>query len=80
MYEPKPGEVMLWPDTEVVGLYDANYDMAALIKRLEKSRVLGKGFAHKIEQLEDKDWEREWMLNFPSYAIWSTFMDLPKLA
>jgi ribosomal protein L11 methyltransferase len=64
MYEPKPGEVMLWPDTEVVGLYDANYDMAALIKRLEKSRVLGKGFAHKIEQLEDKDWEREWMLNF----------------
>ena len=64
MYEPKPGEVMLWPDTEVVGLYDANYDMAALIKRLEKSRVLGKGFTHKIEQLEDKDWEREWMLNF----------------
>ncbi|MEP7705944.1 50S ribosomal protein L11 methyltransferase [Paraglaciecola sp. 25GB23A] len=64
MYEPKPGEVMLWPDTEVVGLYDANYDMAALILRLEKSRVLGKGFAHKIEQLEDKDWEREWMLNF----------------
>lgn len=64
MYEPKPGEVMLWPDTEVVGLYDANYDMAALIKRLEKSRVLGKGFTHKIEQLEDKDWEREWMVNF----------------
>ncbi|KXI29782.1 50S ribosomal protein L11 methyltransferase [Paraglaciecola hydrolytica] len=64
MYEPKPGEVMLWPDTEVVGLYDANFDMAAVIKRLEKSRILGKGFAHKIDQLEDKDWEREWMVNF----------------
>ncbi|MEH6713082.1 MAG: 50S ribosomal protein L11 methyltransferase, partial [Paraglaciecola polaris] len=21
MYEPKPGEVMLWPETQVVGLY-----------------------------------------------------------
>ncbi len=26
--------------------------------------MLGAGFAHKIEQLEDKDWEREWMDNF----------------
>jgi ribosomal protein L11 methyltransferase len=64
MYEPKPGEVMLWPDTEVVGLYDANHDMPAVIKRLEKSKLLGKGFSHKIDQLEDKDWEREWMVNF----------------
>jgi ribosomal protein L11 methyltransferase len=64
MYEPKPGEVMLWPDTEVVGLYDANFDMTSLILRLEKSKILGKGFVHKIEQLEDKDWEREWMVNF----------------
>ena len=64
MYEPKPDEVMLWPDTQVVGLYDANFDMTGVIKRLEKSRLLGKNFSHKIDQLEDKDWEREWMVNF----------------
>ena len=29
-----------------------------------ETRLWGEGFAHKIEQLEDKDWEREWMDNF----------------
>lgn len=64
MYEPKPGEVMLWPDTQVVGLYDAEYDMQRVVRQLEKSKVLGPGFNHKLDQLEDKDWEREWMDNF----------------
>lgn len=64
MYEPKPGEVMLWPDTQIVGMYDAEYDMNRVIQQLEKSKVLGKNFSHKLDQLEDKDWEREWMDNF----------------
>ncbi|MEP4890871.1 MAG: 50S ribosomal protein L11 methyltransferase [Aliiglaciecola sp.] len=64
MYEPKPGEVMLWPDTQVVGLYDAEFDMQRVVSKLEKSKILGKGFTHKLDQLEDKDWEREWMDNF----------------
>ncbi len=64
MYEPKPGEVLLWPDTQVIGLYDAEFDMARVVSQLEKSKVLGKGFNHKLDQLEDKDWEREWMENF----------------
>ncbi|GEA09814.1 50S ribosomal protein L11 methyltransferase [Alteromonas sp. KUL49] len=64
MYEPKPGETMLWPDTQVVGLFEATVDMPAIVKRLEKSKILGPGFKHKLEPLEDKDWEREWMDNF----------------
>lgn len=64
MYEPKPGETMLWPDTQVVGLFDASHDMKGVISRLEKARILGKGFSHKLDPLEDKDWEREWMDNF----------------
>ena len=64
MYEPKPGEVMLWPDTQVVGLFEADSDMQAVIKRLGKAKVLGPAFAYKLEPLEDKDWEREWMDNF----------------
>jgi ribosomal protein L11 methyltransferase len=64
MYEPKPGEVMLWPDTQIVGLYDAQYDMARVISQLSKSKILGENFNHKLDQLEDKDWEREWMVNF----------------
>ena len=64
MYEPKPGEVMLWPDTQMVGLYDAEYDMSRVISQLSQSKLLGKNFNHKLDQLEDKDWEREWMINF----------------
>lgn len=64
MYEPKPGEVMLWPDTQVVGLYDAEFDMGRVVSQLQKSRILGPDFLHKLDQLEDKDWEREWMENF----------------
>lgn len=64
MYEPKPGEVLLWPDTQVVGLFDASDDMKRIIARLSQARVLGKNFNYKLEPLEDKDWEREWMDNF----------------
>ena len=64
MYEPKPGETMLWPDTQVVGLFDANDDMNAVIAQLSKARVLGEDFHYTLDQLEDKDWEREWMDNF----------------
>ncbi|GAB2932268.1 50S ribosomal protein L11 methyltransferase [Hafnia psychrotolerans] len=64
VFEPLPGETLLWGDTDAIGLYDAETDMAEVIAMLENEPLLGKGFAHKIEQLEDKDWEREWMDNF----------------
>ncbi|WP_118985608.1 50S ribosomal protein L11 methyltransferase [Photorhabdus sp. CRCIA-P01] len=64
VFEPLPGETRLWGDTDVIGLYDAETDMKAVISQLEQVPRLGKGFIHKIEQLEDKDWEREWMDNF----------------
>src|SRR5476649_897396 len=64
VFEPLPGETLLWGDTDATGLYDAETDMAAVVAMLENEPLLGKGFAHKIEQLEDKDWEREWMDNF----------------
>ncbi|WP_340621713.1 50S ribosomal protein L11 methyltransferase [Xenorhabdus siamensis] len=64
IFEPLPGETRLWGDTDVIGLYDAETDMKAVVSQLEQIPQLGKGFIHKIEQLEDKDWEREWMDNF----------------
>ena len=59
IFEPLPGETKLWGNTDVVGLYDAqtNTDELKAILNLEQ-------YSYKIEQLEDKDWEREWMDNF----------------
>ncbi len=64
VFEPLPGETRLWGDTDVIGLYDAETDMTEVVAQLSLHPLLGNGFVHKIEQIEDKDWEREWMDNF----------------
>ncbi|MGF1691490.1 50S ribosomal protein L11 methyltransferase [Photobacterium kagoshimensis] len=64
VFEPLPGETRLWGDTDVIGLYDAEADMEFVLTMLSNSPLIADDFAHKIEQLEDKDWEREWMENF----------------
>ncbi|KZN40408.1 50S ribosomal protein L11 methyltransferase [Pseudoalteromonas luteoviolacea] len=62
VYEPKPGEVILWPETTVIGLFEATHDMQSVVTYLTEN--MSEPLKYKIEQLEDKDWEREWMDNF----------------
>ncbi|HFG2032807.1 TPA: 50S ribosomal protein L11 methyltransferase [Vibrio cholerae] len=64
VFEPLPGETRLWGDTDVVALYEADMDTSRILQQIKASNMLAEGFAHKVEQVEDKDWEREWMDNF----------------
>ncbi|WP_419569578.1 50S ribosomal protein L11 methyltransferase [Rheinheimera sp.] len=64
IYEPMPGEVLYWTNTVVVGLFDAEHPMPKVIRQLEQAAIFKQGVHYKLEQLEDKDWEREWMDNF----------------
>lgn len=64
IFEPLPGETRLWGNTDVVALFDAETDMQTIVAALQTSGVIEPEFAYKIEQIEDKDWEREWMDNF----------------
>lgn len=65
IYEPLPGdEVLYWHNTVVMGLYDASHDMDKVISYLQRIHPDKKEMQFKLEQLEDKDWEREWMDNF----------------
>ncbi|KOC91252.1 50S ribosomal protein L11 methyltransferase [Winslowiella iniecta] len=64
VFEPLPGETRLWGDTDVIGLFDAETEMNEVVAGLQFHPLLGEDFHHKIEQIEDKDWEREWMDNF----------------
>ncbi len=60
--EPAPGETPLWHQTRLTGLYPADADMDAVLAALPQ-QVL----AHckpRVEILEDKDWEREWMQHY----------------
>ncbi len=64
VFEPLPGETRLWGDTDILALYDAEADTSFIINQIKASNMLTDDFAYKVEQLEDKDWEREWMENF----------------
>jgi len=65
IYEPLPGdEVIYWSNTVVMGLYDAGYDMDKVLNYLKSIHPEKSAMRYKLEQLEDKDWEREWMDNF----------------
>ncbi|WP_088330089.1 50S ribosomal protein L11 methyltransferase [Lacimicrobium sp. SS2-24] len=61
-YEPKPGEVQLWPDTQVIGLFDASEEMSPVLTRIKT--LAPPDTLVTLDPLEDKDWEREWMDNF----------------
>ncbi|WP_095497009.1 50S ribosomal protein L11 methyltransferase [Paraferrimonas haliotis] len=64
VFEPLPGETRLWGETIVIGLFDALTDMDAVVEQLKLWPSMPADFAYKVEALEDKDWEREWMDNF----------------
>ncbi|MFD2231153.1 50S ribosomal protein L11 methyltransferase [Alkalimarinus sediminis] len=67
IYEPDRGTTPLWTRTQLTGLFDASADMQAIIPNIEERYLALSGNplpAHRVEILEDKDWERAWMDNF----------------
>ena len=62
MYEPKPGEIKLWPDTLVIALFDESQDIQLVINELKAQ--FPSLDSPDVESLEDKEWERAWMKDF----------------
>jgi len=62
--EPALGETPLWDNTRVVGLFDAEINTDIVNKLLSEQCVQSDSLQFRWEQLEDKDWEREWMKNY----------------
>lgn len=62
--EPGPGETPLWSDVVVVGLWDAEADMDAVLLELTADPLWPDIEHSALEPLEDKDWIREWMDQF----------------
>lgn len=61
--EPALGETPLWTETRLSALFDAEIDTASAMATVQ-SRFGNSLPDNRWEQLEDKDWEREWMLNY----------------
>ena len=60
--EPAPGETPLWNRTRLTGLYMADTDMDAVLAAFGADML--DNTAPRVEILEDKDWEREWMRHY----------------
>ena len=64
LYEPPLGSTPLWNATRVIGLYPAEINTDVLIEELIQAWGTNDFPAWRAEQLEDKDWSREWMEHF----------------
>ena len=62
--EPGPGETPLWADTRMTGLFAGDADLGRLTAALLEETGLDRLPCHRIEQLTDRAWEREWLKDF----------------
>ena len=62
LLEPGVGETPMWNETRITGLYLADTDMAQVMRQIPE-HLLQDANA-RVEILEDKDWEREWMQHY----------------
>lgn len=66
IYEPELNTTPMWKNTKVTGLFEAEAKIEEIRPVVEhKAQSIGEqDIDLKIEILEDKDWEREWMDNY----------------
>ncbi len=62
--EPAPGETPLWTDTRLTALFDANADLTGIADAMKQALQLATLPYYRVELLEDRDWEREWLRDF----------------
>ncbi len=61
LFEPKPGEIPLWQEIRLVGLFDGETDCALLQMALNNIEAASQ---ISVFVLEDQPWERAWMDEF----------------
>jgi ribosomal protein L11 methyltransferase len=64
IFEPPIGTTPIWPDTRVMGLFEASRNTDELLAALAARWPQVNQYPVKIDPLEDKDWVREWMDQF----------------
>ncbi|MDJ0750881.1 MAG: 50S ribosomal protein L11 methyltransferase [Woeseiaceae bacterium] len=62
--EPGPGETPLWSNTRITGLFPGDADLDAFARELRATLGIETLPEHRIEVLENRAWEREWLRDF----------------
>ncbi|QSA96697.1 50S ribosomal protein L11 methyltransferase [Methylococcus sp. EFPC2] len=63
LLEPKPGETPIWNHTRVIGLFEADKDLAAIRSDLIE-HFPDRFDAWREEEIQDQAWERAWLEHF----------------
>ncbi len=61
IYEPKPGEILLWHQIKLIGLFESKAQLDHASKMLQKTHPQ---LNQQHTQLKDQVWERVWMDHF----------------
>ncbi|MDJ0916756.1 MAG: 50S ribosomal protein L11 methyltransferase [Woeseiaceae bacterium] len=61
--EPGVGETPLWNRTRITALFDDSITVDRIVDSLCAALGLPELPEHRLETLEDRDWEREWMVD-----------------
>jgi ribosomal protein L11 methyltransferase len=69
VHEPGPGEMPLWPDVVVQGLFQAEIETTAVIRALERAGLVDDPTRIQREELVNRDWERAWMDQYQPMAF-----------
>ncbi|MDJ0710455.1 MAG: 50S ribosomal protein L11 methyltransferase [Woeseiaceae bacterium] len=62
--EPGPGETPLWDSSRITALFPEDADLDAFVEALCSMLAVDELPAYRIETLEDRAWEREWLKDF----------------
>jgi ribosomal protein L11 methyltransferase len=62
--EPGPGETPLWTRTAITGLFSGDIEPQGIAETLCRVLALQTLPPHRVERLEDREWEREWLRDF----------------
>ncbi len=62
--EPLPGQTPLWDELNVTALFEGDCDTDLVLQQIQASNFANDLVGARFEQLEDKDWIREWMDSF----------------
>ncbi|MEP0201415.1 MAG: 50S ribosomal protein L11 methyltransferase [Halioglobus sp.] len=73
--EPGVGETPLWQHIRVTALYPADTDMNVVLTHFDAAQL--ESCEQRIEILEDKDWEREWMSHYQPMQFGERFWVCP---
>ncbi|RIY33117.1 50S ribosomal protein L11 methyltransferase [Psittacicella hinzii] len=63
VFEPELNKIELWPNTNVISLFEPEVDAQDIVNRLKKFLKVEE-LDYLIEDIEDQDWVRAWMDQF----------------